>query len=155
WVALDASADPLQRSRRGWIRCALRARPRPRAAGQQSRGEQKENAHPHPTLALRAGGRPLPGGGARRLPPLPLGEGWGEGEPRCVHIYLDAEKEMMSYSSGSRNTPIGSSPRLTLSICSLMSSRSIATPWSECPRCSSERSRIGPCVSQGIESWLR
>jgi hypothetical protein len=53
----------------------------------------------------------------------------------------------------SRYTPSGSSPRATAPICSLYIRRSMVTPTSERPRCSTVRSVIGPWVIQAMMSW--
>ena len=53
----------------------------------------------------------------------------------------------------SRITPSGSSPASTLAISDLNIRRSIVTPTSERPRCSTVRSVIRPWVTQAMMSW--
>src|SRR5215475_961720 len=76
---------------------------------------------------------------------------WIANDPPASNLFFSHGRSIRS--CGSRTTPSGSSPRDTRAICSLNIRRSIVTPTSERPRCSTVRSVIGPWVTHAIMSW--
>src|SRR6266568_4289757 len=76
---------------------------------------------------------------------------WMAKDPPASNLFFSHGRSIRSRKS--RYTPSGSSPRETRAICSLNIRRSIVTPTSERPRCSTVRSVIGPWVTHAIMSW--